>query len=437
VSAGNSHGTVWRLAGPIILSNISVPLIGVVDTAVVGHLPGAHYIGAVAIGATVFSIVYWGFGFLRMGTTGLTAQALGSGDGDEVRAGLARGLVLAVVLGSIVLAAQAPLGWAAISLIAAGGPAADLADTYYSIRIWGAPAALVVYVFLGWFLGVRDTRAVLILQLVMNGTNMVLDLWFVFGLDLGVAGVALASLIAEVSAVAVAVLLARRPLARIAGRWRLDLVRQPDRMRRVILINRDIFIRTLCLISSFALFTALGARQGDTVLAVNAVLLQFQTFSAYGLDAFAHAVETLAGGAVGARDRPAFRAAVRTSTGWALGFALCFVVAYAALGGVIIDAITDIEAVRRAARDYMPWVVALPLVSVWSFQLDGIFLGATRAADLRNAMLISSAVYAVAALTLPLAFGNHGLWAALFVLMAMRTATLGSRYRRIERAVGP
>ncbi len=428
---------MWRLAGPIILSNISVPLIGVVDTAVVGHLPGAHYIGAVAIGATVFSFVYWGFGFLRMGTTGLTAQALGAGDGDEVRAGLARGLVLAVVLGSIVLAVQAPLGWAAISVISAGGPAAELAEIYYSIRIWGAPAALVVYVFLGWFLGVRDTRAVLILQLVMNGTNVILDLWFVFGLDLGVAGVALASLIVEVSAVAVAVLLARRPLARIAGRWRLAMMRQPDRMRHVILINRDIFIRTLCLISSFALFTALGARQGDTVLAVNAVLLQFQTFSAYGLDAFAHAVETLAGGAVGARDRQAFRAAVRTSTGWALGFALCFVVAYAALGGLIIDAITDIEAVRRAARDYMPWVIALPLVSVWSFQLDGIFLGATRAADLRNAMLISSTVYAAAALTLPLAFGNHGLWAALFVLMAMRTATLGARYRRIERAVGP
>jgi MATE family multidrug resistance protein len=226
-------------------------------------------------------------------------------------------------------------------------------------------------------------------------------------------------------------------LGRIGGRWRLDLVRRPDRLRRALLINRDIFIRTLCLISSFALFTALGARLGDTVLAVNAVLINFQTFSAYALDAFAHAVETLAGSAVGARDRAAFRAAVRTSTGWALGFALCFVVAYAALGGLVIDAITDIEAVRRTARDYLPWAIALPLISVWSFQLDGIFLGATRAVDLRNAMLVSCGVYAAAALALSQVLGNHGLWAALVVLMVMRTATLGARYRRLEQAVGP
>ena len=431
------HGTVWRLAGPIILSNISVPLIGAVDTAVVGHMPGAHYIGAVAVGATTFSLVFWAFGFLRMGTTGLTAQSFGAGDGDEVRAVLGRGLVLAVVLGIIVLILQMPIAWLALKMISAGGPVGDLACTYFSIRIWGAPAALVVYVYLGWFLGVQDTRAVLILQLVMNGTNVVLDLWFVFGLDLGVAGVAWASLIAEVGAVAVAVALARRPLARIPGAWRWDLVRRGDRLRRAVLINRDIFIRTLFLICSFALFTALGARLGDNVLAVNAVLMHFLHFAAYGLDAFAHAVATLAGSAVGLRDRPAFRAAVRTSTGWSLLFSIGFVAVYAMLGGLIIDTITDIEAVREAARTYLPWVVALPLISVWGFQFDGIFLGATRSADLRNAMAIASGVYVVAAFTLPEVFGNHGLWAAMTIYMVMRAITLGMRYGRLEASIGP
>ena len=431
-----SNAQVWRLAGPIILSNVSVPLLGVADTAVMGHLPGPEYIGAVAIGALIFSFVYWGFGFLRMGTTGFTAQALGAGDRDEVRAGLARAVLMALVLGAVLLVLQRPIAWAAFPLIDASDRVAGLADTYFSIRIWGAPAALANYALLGWFIGVRNTRSALIMQVSMNGANIILDVVFVFGLGMGVEGVAAATLISEIGAVFLGLWLASRRLGILGGHWRWDLMRRGDKIRRLIAVNRDIFIRTLCLIGAFALFTSISARMGDVILAANAILLQFEAIMAYALDGFAHAAEALVGDALGAGKRRRFRQAVKITSLWALIFSATFSAVYALFGTALIDLMTITPEVRATAYEYLPWVVAMPLAAVWSFQLDGIFIGSTRGTDIRNAMVISVVVYGAALVLLVPAMANHGLWLAMMVLMIARAVTLGLRYPRLERAVG-
>jgi len=434
-NGGDWHRRVWRLAGPIILSNVSVPLLGIVDTAVMGHLPGPQYIGAVAVGAVIFHVVYWGMGFLRMGTTGFTAQALGANDADEVRATLARALIVAVLLGVALIAVQRPIAWAALPLINASPQVEPLADLYFSIRIWGAPAALANFAFLGWFIGIHNTRAALVLQIVMNGVNIVLDLWFVLGLGWGVEGVAIATLIAEVGAVVLGAALVMRNLRPMGGHWRRALILDAGRIRKMMSLNRDIFIRSLCLMGSFAVFTSVGARIGDVALAANAVLFNFQIFMAYALDAFAFAAETLVGSAIGAGDRARYRTAVRVTSVWALVFAAGFAVFYALVGASVIDAITDIEPVRAAARDYLPWAVVLPLISVWSFQLDGIFIGATRGPDMRNAMVLSALAYIAALAVLVPWLGNHGLWLAFTVFMVARAITLGALFPAIGRSI--
>ena len=430
------HRRVWRLAGPIILANISVPLLGLVDTAVVGHLPGPHYVGAVAIGALVFNVLYFGLGFLRMGTTGLAAQALGSGNADEVRATLVRAVLVAVALGIVMVTIRRPVAWAALAIIAPSDAVFPLADTYISVRIWGAPAALANAAMMGWFIGVHNTRAVLAQQLVMNGLNIVLDLVFVIGLGYGVAGVAAASLIAQVAAPLFGLWLVRRDLARIGGRWQRDLILDGARIRRMLAVNRDIFLRTILLISSNVVFISVGAKMGDVVLAANAILFQFHHLAAWTLDGFAYAAEALTGSAVGAGDRRRFREAVRVTGLWALGLASGFTLAYLLFGTVLIDVVTDVAAVREMARVFLPWAVIIPIVSVWGFMLDGIFIGATRVAEMRNAMMVTVTLYFGAVALLVPYLGNHGLWLAVTFLSVMRAVTMGSLYPRIERAVG-
>ncbi len=425
--------TIWILAGPIMLSNISVPLLGIVDTAVVGQLPGAHYIGAVAVGAQIFSIIYWGFGFLRMGTSGFTAQALGAGDLDQVRAYMARGFVLAVITGLVVVILQGPILWGTMALISPGPQVAELTETYYSIRIWGAPFVFMGYVLLGWFVGIQNTVAILMLQLGMNALNIALDLLFVLEFGWGVEGVAWATVISEITAAVFGVWLALYHARKLGGTWRSDLVRQWDRLRALLLLNRDILLRTLCLEAAFVTVTAVGARMGDTVLATNAVLMLFFGFMAYGLDGFAHAVETLAGHAYGARDRERFRGAVYASSVWAVVFTLPFCLVFWFFGGAIVDMLSTTPSVRLMAREYLPWVAVLPLISVWSFVLDGIFFGMTRGTDMRNAMLISLITFAAAALVLIEPYGNHGLWTAFCVFMVARGVTLGWQYPALER----
>ena len=434
-AASGEYRRVLRLALPIILSNVSVPLLGAVDTAVVGHLPGPQYLGSVAIGATVFSFLYWGFGFLRMATTGFVAQAVGRRDGDELRAAIARALVIGFAVSLALIAFQAPIGWAAFALFEASREVEELARIYFDVRIWGAPATLANYACLGALLGMQRVKAALLLQLWMNGLNIALDLLFVPVLGWGVWGVALATVIAEYAAVAVGLALVARGVRPIAGRLTRNQVLAPERLSGTLAVNRDIFIRTVCLIAAFALFTAEGARMGDLTLAANAVLMNFQTFMAYALDGFAQAAEALIGAAVGSRDRAAFRAAVRASTVWATVLAVAFAATYALAGAVLIGVLTGLPEVRALALAFLPWAALSPAISIWSFQLDGIFLGATRGRDLRNAMLVSLAVYVAAVATLVPPLGNYGLWLAFFVFMATRAVTLALRYPALVRSL--
>ena len=426
---------VWRLAGPIILSNLTVPLLGAVDTAVVGHLPDPAYLGAVAIGATLFSFLYWGFGFLRMSTTGLTAQAWGADDSEGVRLQFLRAGAIALLIAGALMALQAPIGWLAFQLFEASDQVERLAQGYFEIRIWGAPAALMNYVLLGWFLGRQDARTPLFLQILINAVNIALDLLFVVGFGWDVRGVAAATAIAEWTGALVGLWLVWRALRGLGPPAR-GTVFEAAALKRLFSINRDIFIRTLCLVSAFAYFTAQGAEMGELTLAANAVLLNFLNIASFGLDGFAHAAEALIGGAVGRGRRADFQAAVRAAFRWAAVTAALMAIFFVLAGPWLIALLTDQAAVRAEAARYMLWPALLPLVSVWCFTYDGIFIGATRGRDLRNAMIASLTVYLILIHTAQPAFGNHGLWAAMTGFMAVRGLFLALYYPRLKASIG-
>jgi len=431
------HRRVWRLAGPIILSNLSTPLLGAVDTAVMGHLPKASYIGAVAVGAIIFNFIFWGFGFLRMGTTGFAAQAYGAENPMELRATLLRAGGLATLLGVLLILLQWPIEALAFWAMDASQEVETLAATYYDVRIWSAPAALMNYALLGWLLGTQRAGIALVLQLILNCTNILLDLVFVLGMGWEIEGVAYATLIAEVLAAVLGLLWVARLARRHGGNWDLSIALRRNRLLALFRVNFDIFIRTLCLVLAFAVFTSQSASQGDVILAANAILMQLQHFIAHGLDGFAHAAEILAGGAYGARRRRAFRDAVVVTGTWALIIAALSAVALLFLGDVFVGLFTDLTEVLDASAIYLPWLVFWPMVSVWSYQLDGIFIGATATAPMRNAMIASLAIYLLAIWLLVPAFGNHGLWLSVYVLMVARALTLAMRYPALEASVEP
>jgi multidrug resistance protein, MATE family len=428
---------VWRLAGPIILANLTTPLLGAVDTAVVGHLPDPRYIGGVAVGSVIFGFLYWGLGFLRMGTTGFTAQAHGAGDAAELRACLLRPLILALGLGALVVLLQTPIEIAGLWAIGGSAGVSGEAATYFAIRIWGAPAALVNVVVLGWLLGVQRAGTALALQIVLNGVNILLDLVFVIGFGWAVAGVAWATLIAEVIGAAMGLGIVLHSLRRLPGGADSARLRDPARLAALLRVNFDIFLRTLCLLVTTVIFTSESARFGDVVLAGNAVLRQFQNFVVYGLDGFAHAAEILAGSALGARNRETFRRAVVACTLWGGGGAVVASVALFVAGPALIALMTSLPEVRGSAQAHLWWLVLSPVVSVWSFLLDGIFIGATRTAAMRNAMVLSLGVFLLAVWLLVPVLGNHGLWLSFLLFLAARAVTLGAHYPALERSVGP
>ena len=432
----NTHRRVWLIAGPIIISNISVPMLGAVDTAVIGHLPDPKYLGGVAIGAMVFTFIYWGFGFLRMGTGGLTAQAFGARDADEVRACLARAAVIGIAVALILIALQLPIATATFSILEASPDVEALAQEYFFVRIWGAPATLMNFALLGWFIGCQNTKAALWHQLSLNGVNIVLDLVFVLGFGWGVTGVAAATAIADGVAVVIGLFLALPILRKLGGGFVRAEILEASKIRRTIALNVDIFIRTICLVLAFAYFTAQGAAFGNVVLAANAVLLNFQTFMAHALDGLAHSAEALGGEAIGARDRKAFRDAVRVSVFWGMVVAAGFTLVYLIAGSFIIDVLTGIETVRETSREYLVWSAAMPLIAVFPFLLDGIFLGGTRGATMRNAMIVSLLIYLACCYILVPLWGNDGLWASLAIFMGARGLTLGVRYPALARSVG-
>ena len=430
------HYKVWRIAAPMILTNLTVPLLGIVDTAVVGHLDEPHHMGAVSIGAAIFGIVFWGFGFLRMGTTGITAQVFGEQNNEELRASLARALIVALGLALLLLLLQCPVGWLAFQVIQGSELVEMHGRNYFDIRIWSAPATFANYALLGWFLGVQNARAPLIILTTVNLINLLLDLLFVMVLGFGAEGVALASLLAEYFGVALALWLAKRELRGFpASLSKLTLINK-SKIQQLLSVNRDIFIRNLCLMLTLAFFAAQGAGFGDVVLAANAILFNMHTLMAYALDGFAHAAEALVGKAVGAKQRNDFFSAVRICTIWAFLISMVFSGIYLLAGDLIINLMTDINTVQSTANVYLAWVVLLPVVSVWSFLLDGIYVGATRATEMRNTMIFSTFFIFLPVWYLLLPLENHGLWLAFTIFILARAISMIILFPRVVRFAG-
>ncbi|TYB87043.1 MATE family efflux transporter [Oceaniovalibus sp. ACAM 378] len=427
-----THSRVLKIALPIVLSNITVPLLGLVDTGVIGQLGQAAPIGAVGIGAFILSAAFWMFGFLRMGITGLTAQAIGAGDSPEVSALLMRALLVGAAGGAVLIAGQVLVFAGAFALSPASDQVESLARDYMAVRIWSAPAAIAMFGITGWLIAAERTRSVLLIQVWMNGLNVVLDLWFVLGLGWGVQGVAFATFLADWSGLALGLWVCRGAFARPG--WRDPaLLFARERLRRMARISSDILIRLLLLEAIMLSFIFTGAGYGDATLAANQILLQFLALIAYGLDGFAFAAETLVGQAFGRGRVDLLKRAARFAFFWGFAVAAVQAVAFALMGDAIIDIMTTAVDVRAEARQYLLWIALTPLAAVAAFVFDGIFVGATASRDMRNMMAVSAAIYAVAVLVLAPAFQNHGLWAALMIAFVARGVTMALRYPSVLR----
>jgi MATE family, multidrug efflux pump len=423
---------VFAIAGPAMVANLTTPLIGIVSTIAIGRLGDAALLGGVAIASVIFDCLFWLFAFLRMSTVAFTAQALGAGDAQEIRALLVRGLIIAAFVGCGLILLQAPL--ASILLGAMGGSegVTRAATIYFVIRIWSAPLALANYVVLGWLIGQAHAGLALAIQIAINLVNMAATVALVLGLDAGIAGAATAAVLAEAIGLVLGVLIARRLSHEPLSVPRATLF---DRVRllRMLTVNRDIMIRTAALITAFLFFTAQGARSGDVVLAANAVLNNFLLVSAFFLDGLANAAQQLCGNAYGARDRAAFSGAVRLVTMWGFGFALVVAAVFALFGPWLIQAMTTSENVRQSAHDYLWFVAVSPLLAVFAFTYDGIYIGATWARDMRNLMLLSLLIFLATWFALR-AFGNAGLWTAMLAHYAARGGLQAFRYPANLRA---
>ena len=432
----NTSRAFWLLAGPMMISNLSMALLGLVDTAVIGRLDSAVYLGGVAVGGIIFDFLYWGMSFLRMGATGLTAQARGQNDAAELRALLLQSVLIGLGIALLMLLLQAPIIHYGLALLEGSAEVKRHAAVYCRWMIWGAPALMVLFAINGWLLGMQNAVAALQISVFVNVINIILDIVFVIYLGMEVRGVALASVIAQYAGVLLALVLVRGELSRRGGQWSLARVLDLRKLRLFLALNHDIFIRTICIILVFAFFTREGGRHGDLVLAGNSILMKFYLLMAMALDGFNHAAEALVGRAVGARSRKLFNRAVLLTLKWSLWFGLFFTLFYWLNGAWLINILTDIEPVREVALVYLPWMIILPLLSVWCFLLDGIFIGATRGAEMRNAMLICALIGFLPVWYLLQPFGNHGLWLAFTAFTVMRGAVLGLYYLRIERSGG-
>lgn len=414
----------------MILSNVSVPLLGMVDTGVTGHLESPVYLGAVAVGSIVFSFLYSGVNFLRMGTTGIAAQHFGANDNDGLRESLGQAVIVALSIALLLLILQLPISQIAMQLIGAESRIEQHALEYFFIRIWSAPGTLVNMVLIGWFLGLQNARVPLFMFLTVNVTNIILDLVFVIVLGMKVDGVALASVIAEYAGLAVGLTFVFGALRKRAGRWSTAKLTRPAEYAAFFAVNANLLIRTLALMFAFAFVTAQGARMGGLVLAANAIMMNFQNLTSFGLDGIAHAAEALVGKAVGERNRTSVQVAVRLCLKWSLYFAAGFSLCYVIAGPMLISILTDLPDIRAAAMRYLPWMIVSPLVSVWSFLYDGVYVGATRAREMRNIMLISTFVVFLPSWYFLQGLDNHGLWLAFMLFLASRGIGMHIIYRR-------
>ena len=423
--------SILKIALPSILTNITVPLLGLVDTAIVGHLGSAAYIGAIALGTTLMSMAYWGFGFLRMSTGGLTAQAVGEGSRERCFAILTRSLTWALLIAAILLLLQVPLLNAVLYFAEGTKEVQALAATYFRILIWGAPAVLCLSSINGWFIGMQNATFPLLIAVVQNLMNILLSCIFVFGLGWSIKGVALGTLIAQYIGLllALSLILRFRPLPKTKD-LRTALGKSSLLDTTFLRMNRDIFLRTLCLLTVTSYFTFVGTRQGDLILASNALLMQFFLLFSYFMDGFAYAGEALGGKAFGANNRDAFRNITRRLFVWGGSMALMTAMVYYGLGTPILELLTDTPEVVRCATEYLPFVALIPLVSFPAFLFDGIFIGMSFTSGMLRALIVATVIFFALHLLTSQLWGNTALWVAFLAYLGMRGIVQAIALRR-------
>ena len=411
---------ILQLAIPSIVSNITVPLLGLIDVAIVGHLGSAAYIGAIAVGGMLFNIIYWLFGFLRMGTSGMTSQAFGQRDLKEVTRVLLRAVGVGLFIALCLLLLQYPIRKIAFLLIDATPEGRELATVYFNICVWGAPAVLGLYSFAGWFIGMQNSRFPMFIAITQNVVNIVASLSFVYLLDMKIEGVALGTLIAQYAGLFMASLLWLRYYGRlkIAFRWR-EIIGKTA-MKRFFQVNSDIFFRTLCLVAVTTFFTSTGARQGDVVLAVNTLLMQLFTLFSYIMDGFAYAGEAMTGRYVGARNNTGLQRMIRLLFRWGWGLSLSFTILYMIGGQDFLGLLTNDTTVINAAGSYYYWVLAIPLAGFAAFLWDGILIGATATRLMLYSMLVASGMFFLIYYIFYALMGNHALWMAFLIYLSLR-----------------
>jgi len=420
---------------PIILSNVTVPLVGAVDTAVTGHMDSPEPIAAVALGASIFSLIFWTFGFLKMGTSGSVAQAFGAEDNTAIGLTLLRSLLIAAGIGILIILLHQPLLNLSLWLVTADAKIESLSRDYMQIRIWSAPATLANYVLTGVLIGIQRMRSVFIFQLILNCTNVILDLLFVPILGWGINGVAIASLISEYTGLIVALYLIREQLHFAKSTATPATLCEAAPLKKLLKLNGDIFIRTLLLVSCFFYFNASSGHFSSTVFAANVILMQMLHICAYALDGFAHAAETLAGQAFGSRNKQQFNKVIVASTIQATVTAVLMSAALYFAGPFILTLFTNQTEVLAAAHSLLPWMLVLPFLSVWCYQLDGIFIGTTHSRQMRNAMIISASLFLLFTMLLIPRFGNTGLWCAFALFMITRAITLYLYFPQIKATI--
>ncbi|HIX22484.1 MAG TPA: MATE family efflux transporter [Candidatus Parabacteroides faecavium] len=411
---------ILGLAVPSIISNITVPLLGLVDVSIVGHLGSATYIGAIAVGGMLFSMIYWIFGFLRMGTSGLTAQAYGRRDLVEVILLFVRSLGIAFGLALLLIMLQYPILKVAFTLIDATPAIKDLASLYFRICIWGAPAVLGLYSFAGWFVGMQNSRFPMYIAITQNIVNIAASLFFVFVWNRGVAGVAMGTLVAQYAGLLMASLLWYGYYRRLWQKLNWQMLTDYETMRSFFILNRDIFFRTLCLVAVTTYFTSRGAEQGDIILAVNTLMMQLFTLYSYIMDGFAYAGEALTGRYVGAHNQADLRRMIRTLFAWGVGLALAFTLLYGIGGSSFLGLLTNEQEVLNASSDYFYWVLAIPLAGMAAFLWDGIYIGATASRQMLYSMLVASVSFFILQRIFQQQMGNHALWMAFIAYLFLR-----------------
>lgn len=414
------HNPILRIAVPAIVSNITVPLLGLVDVALVGHLGAASYIGAIAVGGMIFSMIYWIFGFLRMGTSGMTSQAFGKQDKEEMHRMLWRALLTGLSLGLLMIAGQHLIAKLAFQLIHPSTEVAALALSYFRILIWGAPATLMLYGFTGWFIGLHNARFPMYIAIVQNLINIAVSLLLVYGFNYKVEGVAVGTLSAQYAGLLLAVVLWRQKYLQTTIKFDFSKIVERAAMRKFFGVNRDIFLRTLCLVAVTLYFTSAGAAQGDTILAVNTLLMQLFTLFSYFMDGFAYAGEALTGSHIGADNPRALRQTVNALFRWGVAIATAFIVIYALGETSFLQMLTNNETVIAAAHEYALWALAIPLVGFAAFLWDGVFVGATATRGMLLSMVVAALSFFICYFALRSVWGNHALWLSFILYLGLR-----------------